>query len=67
MSLEIINGLMGVKQLSEYLNVPTSTIYGLTMRAKIPCCRIGRSLRFRKADIDAWLENSACNGEGLER
>lgn len=61
----MIDSLMTVTQLSEYLGIPTSTIYAYSMREKIPHFHIGKLLRFRKPDIDAWLENGGCDGSGL--
>lgn len=65
-TIEIVGSLMTVGQLSEYLGIPTSTIYSLTMKATIPHYHIGKLLRFRKADIDEWLKNSGCDGKGFE-
>ena len=40
----------------EYLQVNLRTVYRLIKAGKIPAVRVGRQWRFRKADIDAWLE-----------
>ena len=49
--------LMTVNQLSEYLQVPVQTIYAWRHEGVGPrTLRAGRALRFRKADIDQWLE-----------
>jgi excisionase family DNA binding protein len=40
----------------EYLQVNLRTIYRLIKAGKIPAVRVGRQWRFRKRDIDAWLE-----------
>ena len=40
----------------EYLQVNLRTVYRLIKAGKIPPVRVGRQWRFRKADIDAWLE-----------
>lgn len=66
-TIEIINGLMGVAEVSAYLSIPKSTVYAYSMRAKIPHLHIGKLLRFRKADIDLWLSEGGCDGKGLER
>lgn len=66
-TIEIINSLMNVQQTAEYLGVPKSTIYNLSMKATIPHYHLGKSLRFKKDAIDAWLENSGCAGLGHER
>ncbi|MBI2833934.1 MAG: response regulator, partial [Acidobacteria bacterium] len=40
----------------EYLQVNLRTIYRLIKAGKIPAVRVGRQWRFRKRDVDAWLE-----------
>jgi excisionase family DNA binding protein len=40
----------------EYLQVNLRTVYRLIKAGKIPAVRVGRQWRFRKADIDRWLE-----------
>lgn len=65
-TIEITGGLMNVQQTAEYLAVPVSTIYAYSMRSKIPHFHVGKLLRFRKSDIDAWLENGGCDGLGHE-
>lgn len=50
--------LMNVRELSEYLSMPTATVYAYVGRAKIPpdCIRrIGRSLKFDKLAVDRWI------------
>lgn len=66
-TVETISGLMDVGQVATYLGIPKSTVYAYSMRAKIPHFHIGKLLRFRKTDIDVWLENGGCDGKGFER
>jgi excisionase family DNA binding protein len=40
----------------EYLQVNLRTVYRLIKAGKIPAARVGRQWRFRKSDIDAWLD-----------
>jgi len=40
----------------EYLQVNLRTVYRLIKAEKIPAVHVGQQWRFRKADIDAWLE-----------
>jgi excisionase family DNA binding protein len=47
--------LLNVGEISQYLGVPKSHVYALVEAREIPFYRIGRLLRFRKADIDSWL------------
>jgi excisionase family DNA binding protein len=39
-----------------YLNVNLRTVYRLIKAGNIPAVRVGRQWRFRKRDVDAWLE-----------
>lgn len=49
------DAILTLKQASEYLQVPKGTIYQLTHRREICFNKVGRSLRFRKKDLDGWL------------
>lgn len=50
-----------VKQLSEYLNVPDTWVYRQTSDHNIPHYKLGRHLRFKKTEIDKWLEEKSVN------
>lgn len=45
------------EEVLEYLQVNLRTVYRLIKAGKIPAVRVGRQWRFRRADIDAWLES----------
>src|SRR5436189_1520144 len=45
------------EEVLEYLHVNLRTVYRLIKAGKIPAVRVGRQWRFRKRDIDAWLDN----------
>ena len=46
----------------EYLQVNLRTVYRLIKAGKIPAVRVGRQWRFRKSDLDAWLEGQRARG-----
>ncbi len=46
-----------IDELSQYLNVKKSTLYFKVASADLPHYRIGRLIRFRKDEVDAWMEN----------
>ena len=46
----------------EYLQVNLRTVYRLIKAGKIPAVRVGRQWRFRKRDIDAWLDSQRQRG-----
>jgi excisionase family DNA binding protein len=39
-----------------YLNVTPRTIYRLIATGELPAMRIGRQWRFRRTDLDEWLD-----------
>lgn len=47
--------IMTTDEVLAYLQVNLRTVYRLIKAGKIPAVRVGRQWRFRKGDIDAWL------------
>jgi excisionase family DNA binding protein len=47
-----------------YLQVNLRTVYRLIKAGKIPAVRVGRQWRFRKRDIDAWLDTQRTQQTG---
>ena len=45
------------EEVLDYLQINLRTVYRLIKAGKIPAVRVGRQWRFRKRDIDTWLEN----------
>src|SRR3989337_1427494 len=45
------------EEVLEYLQVNLRSVYRLIKAGKIPAVRVGRQRRFRKRDIDAWLDS----------
>ena len=43
------------EEVLEYLHVNLRTVYRLIKAGKIPAVRVGRQWRFRKVDLDVWL------------
>ena len=50
------------EEVLEYLQVNLRTVYRLIKAGKIPAVRVGRQWRFRKRDIDAWLDGQRASG-----
>jgi excisionase family DNA binding protein len=55
------------EEVLEYLQVNLRTVYRLIKAGKIPAVRVGRQWRFRKRDIDAWLDSQRPRGGGGAR
>jgi excisionase family DNA binding protein len=45
-----------IRELSDYLNLKRSILYSLAESGQIPHYKIRHLLRFRKEEIDSWLE-----------
>ncbi|MCB9946159.1 MAG: helix-turn-helix domain-containing protein [Geminicoccaceae bacterium] len=48
--------VMTIREVAEYLKLTEKTAYRLAAEGEIPGFKIGGSWRFRKGDIDAWIE-----------
>ena len=46
---------MTAGELSEYLRCSVSMVRRLVSRSEIPHIRVGRLVRFRRSEVDAWL------------
>ncbi len=53
----IDEAFLTTEEVLEYLQVNLRTVYRLIKAGRIPAVRVGRQWRFRKTDIDAWLES----------
>lgn len=51
--------IMTIKEVSEYLKLAEKTAYRLAAQGHIPGFKIGGSWRFRKSEIDAWIDKQA--------
>ena len=52
------------EEVLEYLQVNLRTVYRLIKAGKIPAVRVGRQWRFRKRDIDSWLDSQRTQSGG---
>lgn len=57
MPTNLPDDILTIKQLSEYLMVSEKTIYRMLEKNNLPGIRVGGQWRFRKRDIDAWIDN----------
>jgi len=54
-----IDEIMSIKEVSEYLRIPISTIYKLAQSGQIPAVKVGKHWRFVKKDLDQLFEKKA--------
>ena len=53
------NEIFTIKEVSAYLKITEKTIYRLASEAKLPAFKIGGSWRFKKSEIDHWIEKQS--------
>ena len=61
--------LLSTDQVADYLGVSTRTVARLVQRGELPAFRVGRALRFKLADLEAYMEKhriSATGSHGVE-
>jgi excisionase family DNA binding protein len=55
----IVQPLWKISDVAQYLGIPLKSVYSMTgpkAAIRIPHIRISGKVRFRKADIDQWLD-----------
>jgi excisionase family DNA binding protein len=48
--------LMTIQDVAEYLQIKERTIYGWVQNGKMPGFKLGNAWRFKREDIDLWIE-----------
>jgi excisionase family DNA binding protein len=57
-------GLVDLDWLSEFLDIPERTIYAWRQRGEgPPAYRVGRYLRYRRSEVEAWLNERHDNDD----
>lgn len=51
--------IMTVKDLAAYLKIAEKTAYRFALEGKIPGFKVGSAWRFRKGEIDQWIEKQS--------
>ena len=54
--IRLFTSIMTVHDVAEYLRLSEATIYQMARAGRIPVLRMGRTWRFKKENIDAWLD-----------
>jgi len=52
-----MESLLSLNQVADLLNIPVLTVRYYVRLRKIPFIKFGKQLRFRKRDIDLWVES----------
>lgn len=49
---------LNIKEVSQYLGIKISTLYFYVGNSDIPHYRIGRLIRFKKREVDQWMDGN---------
>jgi excisionase family DNA binding protein len=55
----VTTDIMTIRELAAYLKMAEKTLYRLTAEGTVPGFKIGGAWRFRKGEIDRWIEKQA--------
>jgi len=50
--------LMRLEEISDYLQISIHTLYKMAQQDRIPAFKVTNKWRFRKSEIDAWIEKN---------
>jgi excisionase family DNA binding protein len=53
----VTDRLLSVDEIAIFLGVKRDTVYKLIDRNSLPGFKVGRLWKFRRAEIDTWLDN----------
>ena len=54
--------IMTIKEVASYLKITEKTAYRLTADGEIPGFKVGGAWRFRKQEIDVWIDERLKSG-----
>ena len=60
--LMMTDEILTLKEVAGYLKLAEKTAYRLAAEGKLPGFKVGGSWRFKRVDIEQWIENSKKNG-----
>jgi len=58
--------IMVLKDVAEYLNCHPVTVHRLVAHGELPAFRLGSIWRFRREDIETWIEKRETTGAEIE-
>lgn len=56
MQSEMQTDIMTIREVADYLKLTEKTTYRLTAEGKIPGFKVGGSWRFKRSEIDKWID-----------
>ena len=63
MQTEMQTDIMTIREVADYLKLTEKTAYRLTAEGKIPGFKVGGSWRFRRSEIEGWIDRKVSRKE----
>lgn len=54
----MVDQILTLKEVAAYLKLAEKTAYRLVSEGKLPGFKVGGSWRFKREDLEAWIEKS---------
>lgn len=61
------SGFLSITEVSKYLGIKNASLYAKVERKEIPHYRFGRLIKFKKNEIDSWVEEQKVRPANVER
>jgi excisionase family DNA binding protein len=59
--------ILTINDLSDFLKIKKSSLYARVEKKEIPHYKIGNLIRFRKNDLDRWLDGKKIEPENIDK
>lgn len=60
-AIDMTDEILTIQEISEYLKLNEKTAYRLASEGKLPGFKVGGSWRFKRVDIEQWIEEKKGN------
>lgn len=58
----MVDQILTLKEVAAYLKLAEKTAYRLASEGKLPGFKVGGSWRFKRVDLEAWIEKQKDSG-----
>jgi excisionase family DNA binding protein len=56
--------ILTLPEVAQLLKVAEKTVYTITQRGELPAFKVGGQWRFRRADLDSWIDGKTRRVDG---
>ena len=63
MQIKMQTDIMTIREVADYLKLTEKTAYRLVAEGKIPGFKVGGSWRFRRSEIEGWIDGMVSRKE----